>query len=93
LVLNWWHSADELRADYGFKARLAVVNANQIARDVIGRVITNTTMLGALLKATGVTGTEPLEEAIQHRFGRIASRNVAAFQRAFAETTIQEVPS
>ena len=93
LVLNWWDSVEQLREEYGLKCRLALVNANQIAREVIGRVITNTTMLGALIKATGVAGQEPLELAIQHRFGRIAPRNIAAFQRALEESTIEEVPS
>lgn len=93
LVLNWWHPVEQAREQYGLSCRLAVIGANQIARDVIGRVITNTTMLGALVKATGVTEAEPLEAAIQHRFGRIAARNIAAFRRALDETTIEEVPS
>jgi len=93
LVLNWWHSVEELREQYNLKCRLALVNANNIAREVIGRVITNTTMLGALVKSTGVTEAEPLEAAIHHRFGRIAARNIAAFRRALEETAVEEVPS
>jgi len=90
LVLNWGRSVDQLREEMGITCRLATVNANQIARDVIGRVITNTTMLGALLKATEATGVDPLEEAIHHRFGRIAARNVAALGRAVEETVVHE---
>ena len=94
LVLNWARSVDELREQFGLSCRLALVPANAIARDVIKRVITNTTMLGALVKATGVAGQESLEAAIQHRFGRIAARNIAAFRRALDETQIyEEVPS
>jgi pyruvate ferredoxin oxidoreductase gamma subunit len=94
LVVNWWKPVEELRVEFGLSCRVATVNANLIAREVIGRVITNTTMLGALIKATGVTGVEPLEAAIQHRFGRIAARNIAAFRRAVEETQlIEEVPS
>ena len=93
LVLNWWHPVEQLREEYGLSCRIAVVNANQIAREVIGRVITNTTMLGALIKATDATGHEPLEEAIHHRFGRIAARNIAAFRRALEETQIEEASS
>ncbi len=93
LVLNWWRGADELRETYNLRCRLALVNANTIAREVIGRVITNTTMLGALIRSTGVTEAEPLEEAIQNRFGRIAARNIAAFNRALEETVIEEVAS
>ena len=91
LVLNWGRSLDELRGQQpGLRCRLALVNANHIAREVIGRVITNTTMLGALVKATGAVGVGPLEGAIQHRFGRIAARNIAAFVRASEETVVHE---
>lgn len=93
LVLNWWHGVEQLRDEYGLTCRLALVNANTIAREVIGRIITNTTMLGALVKATGATSPGPLEEAIQRRFGRIAPRNIAAFQRAMEETVIEEAVS
>ncbi len=93
LVINWGHSVARLREEFDLKCRLALVGADQIAREVIGRVITNTTMLGALIKATGATGAKPLEEAIHKRFGRIAARNIAAFRRALEETAVEEVPS
>ena len=93
LVLNWGRSVEQLRDEYDLKCRLALVNANQIARETIGRVITNTTMLGALIKATEVTAVDPLEAALQHRFGRIAARNIAAFRRALEETVVEEAPS
>jgi pyruvate ferredoxin oxidoreductase gamma subunit len=91
LIVNWWHPISQLREQCGLTCRIAAVNANQIAREVIGRVITNTTMLGALITATNAAGTEALEAAIQDRFGRIASRNIAAFRRAIEETKIEEV--
>jgi pyruvate ferredoxin oxidoreductase gamma subunit len=90
LVLNWSRSVEQLRKELGFTCRLAVVNANQISRETIGRTIANTTMLGALVKATNATSATALEAAIQHRFGRIASRNIAAFKRAVEETHVDE---
>ncbi len=94
LLLNWGRSVEEVREEYSLTCRLGLTNANTIAREVIGRVITNTTMLGALITATEATGAEPLEAAIHHRFGRIAARNIAAFRRALEETAIyEEVPS
>ena len=90
LVLNWGRSVDQLRDEMGISCRAATVNANEIAREVIGRVITNTTMLDALLRATEATGVAPLEAAIHHRFGRIAARNIAAFGRAVEETVVHE---
>jgi len=56
-------------------------------------VITNTTMLGAFIKATGIVGIDALSEALQNRFGRIAARNINAFKRAHEEAAIEEVTS
>ena len=40
---------------------LAVVDANKIAREVLGVPIVNTTMIGALFRATGVVQMESME--------------------------------
>jgi pyruvate ferredoxin oxidoreductase gamma subunit len=93
LVVNWWRGIDQLRDQFGIRCRVAAVNANTIAREVIGMVITNTTMLGAVIKASGATAPDPLQAAIQRRFGRIAPRNIAAFRRALEETLIEEAVS
>jgi len=90
IVLNSTHGADEIRKACGFKARLAVVDANAIARAEIGRVITNTVMLGALLKAIDIVEPEAVTEAIREQLGALGARNVKAFQRAFGEVTIHE---
>jgi pyruvate ferredoxin oxidoreductase gamma subunit len=90
LVVNWGRSVEQFREETGIACRVATVNANHIAREVIGRIITNTTMLGAVVKATAAVGVEPLEAAIHHRFGRIAARNIAAFGRAVEETVVHE---
>jgi Pyruvate/2-oxoacid:ferredoxin oxidoreductase gamma subunit len=45
-------------------------------------------MLGALLKATGIVGTEALEDALDRRFGRLSEKNKSAMHRAFEETTV-----
>jgi pyruvate ferredoxin oxidoreductase gamma subunit len=50
----------------------------------------NTTMLGAVLRATGVVEMESLNEPLQERFGRLADRNTNAMKRAFEETKIKE---
>jgi len=43
---------------------------------VLGVNIVNTTMLGALLKATGVVEMEAVKEPLQERFGRLAERSL-----------------
>lgn len=87
VVLNTRKSADEIKSEFGIKARLAVVDATKIAMETMGLPITNTTLLGALIKSTGVISPLSIEEPLKRRFGRIAQKNLDAFHRALAETT------
>ena len=67
-----------------------MLDATAIARQILGLPITNTTMIGALVKATGVVKMESLIEPLHHRFGRIAEKNVKVCQAAFKETLVEE---
>ncbi len=88
VILNTNMKESEVRKKFGLDSKLAMVDANTIAREVLGLPITNTTMLGALLKATGIVGTEAMEDALDRRFGRLSEKNKAAMRRAFEETTV-----
>jgi pyruvate ferredoxin oxidoreductase gamma subunit len=90
VIINSRKTADELRRDFGFDYPLAVVNANVIAREELGILITNTTMIGALLKATGVVAVESVIKPLEDRFGRLAEKNIKAMKRAYAETVVEE---
>jgi pyruvate ferredoxin oxidoreductase gamma subunit len=90
VVLNTTRNAEQIRAATGIKSRLALVDATRIAVDSMGLPITNTTMLGAMLKATNLMPISALEGPLKDRFGRIASKNIHAFQRAYEETVIEE---
>ncbi len=90
IVLNSPKSPDELRREYGFRHRLALVDANTIAREVLGVPITNTTMLGALIKATNVVAVDSLEHPLLERFGPLAAKNLAACKAAFEKTLVEE---
>ncbi len=90
IVLNSPKSHAEVRREYGFTHRLALVDANTIAREVLGVPITNTTMLGALLKATGVVPVEALEEPLKERFGPLATKNYNALKTAYEKTVVEE---
>ena len=70
----------------GFK--IASVDASRIAREEMGVPITNTTMLGSLVKATKIVDLGSLEIPTKNRFGLIAQKNVNAYTRAFKETQI-----
>ena len=90
IVLNTAKSAAEIRQEYGYKHTLVLVDANKVAREVLGVPIVNTTMIGALVKASGVVDIESLLEPLRHRFGRIAEKNITVCRRAYEETVIEE---
>ena len=89
LVLNTPKTADEIIKEFNFKWALATVDATRIAREMLGVPIVNTAMVGALLKANGVTKLESLIEPLRHRFGRLADKNINAMQRAYEGTTVR----
>jgi pyruvate ferredoxin oxidoreductase gamma subunit len=89
VIVNTQKSVEEIRKETGIKAKLATVDAATIAMDTMRVPITNTTMLGALLKATGILPLSSLNAPIDHRFGPIAEKNVKACTRAFEETKVE----
>ena len=90
LIINTSKDFAAIEKDFGSDWKLALVDANTIAREVLGVTIVNTTMLGALLKAVEVVKMDSLIEPIKERFGRIAEKNINAVKRAFAETKVKE---
>jgi len=91
VILNTSKSAEKIREETGIKARLATVDASRIAMETMRVPITNTTMLGALVKASGIVQMSGLQDPIKHRFGPIAERNMNACTRAYEETKVVEV--
>ena len=89
-VINTNEDGKHLREKYGLKGKLALVDASKIAIEELKVPITNTTMLGALVKATAVVGVAALEGPLEKRFGGLASKNIASCGRAFEETIIEE---
>jgi len=88
LIVNTPKSPDEIRKDLNFKGTVATVDGTGIARKEMGVPIANTTMIGALLKVTGVMGLDAMKESVEHRFGRIAQKNLNAMKRAYDEIKI-----
>jgi pyruvate ferredoxin oxidoreductase gamma subunit len=91
LIINTRRSVKELRSELGSKWRIAAIDATRIAREVLGVPIVNTTMLGAIIKASGVIKPESLSEPLHERFGRLAERNVNAMKKALEETVVEEL--
>jgi pyruvate ferredoxin oxidoreductase gamma subunit len=90
LVINTSASPEEASAQFEGKFIVATINASTIAREELGVPIVNTTMIGALLKASGILEPEALVEPLKSRFGKIAQKNINAMNRAYRETRIKE---
>jgi 2-oxoacid:acceptor oxidoreductase gamma subunit (pyruvate/2-ketoisovalerate family)/2-oxoacid:acceptor oxidoreductase delta subunit (pyruvate/2-ketoisovalerate family) len=72
----------------GGQFKVATVDATKVAMEVLGRPITNTAILGAFAKATGMVKLESLAEAAKHQWdGRLAEMNIRAMQKAYEMTT------
>ena len=68
---------------------LAVVDATGIALEEIGRPITNTVLLGALLHVTGWVTLDSIFEAFKSYFSeRLFDGNVRCARRGFEETEV-----
>jgi len=88
VILNSKKDVGQAKRDLGINSSLAVVDATRIARELLGVPITNTTMVGALIKATGVVSLESLVGPLKRRFGRLAERNIDAMRHAYEETVV-----
>lgn len=88
LIVNTQKSPEEVKKELTFSGTTATVDATGIARKEMGVPIANTTMLGALLKMIGIMDIDAMKEPVEHRFGRIAQKNLAAMKRAYEEIKI-----
>jgi len=90
IIINSRKSPAELKSEFGYKWPIAAVNATKIARETIGLPITNTAMIGALLKVTEIVKIDSLVAQLQERFGPRAKGNTEAVKRAYNETVVKE---
>jgi len=88
LVTTSPDSAEKVKEDLKISNRIAVVDAAKIARELLGVPITNTTMLGSLVRASGLVKKESFIPPLRERFGRIAEKNISAFERAYQDTIL-----
>lgn len=89
LVVNTKKQPEQIRQEFNVNWSLATVDATKIAEELLGVPIVNTSMIGALLKATEVVKLESLFEPLRQRFGRLAERNIEAMKRAHEETLVR----
>lgn len=79
-------------ADYQSQYRVFIIEASRIAIETLGVPIANTAILGALIKATKLIGVNRIQEGVQQRFGKLASKNLKAMRRAYDETIMAGQP-
>jgi len=71
---------------------VATIDATRIALDVLGRNITNTIILGALIRVSHIFSEDELSNAIMKRFkGELAGRNIQAIKQAIEETCVYDL--
>jgi pyruvate ferredoxin oxidoreductase gamma subunit len=91
VIINTIKTAKQIHQEFNIKATIATVGATKIALENLGVPITNTTMIGAVVRVTQAVKLGSLVEPINKRFGRLAERNLAAMNRAYSETVIEEL--
>lgn len=88
VIVNSSKPIDEIAELINGNFKLAVVDASKIAKELLGVNIVNTTMLGALVKATHLIEIESLKEPLEERFGAKAKNNFAACTEAYNKTNL-----
>ena len=86
LVVNTREDGETIAKRLGFKGEVWTIDATDLAREIIGRPIANTAMLGALIHVTNLVKLKSLFTEVTKQFGeRIGERNVTVIQRAHDE--------
>lgn len=87
LVVNTDQTVEEVLGVLGIEdIETWTVDATTLAMDVLGRPITNTAMLGTVVKATGAVKLESLVEVVKNRFdGKISELNAELVKKAYEE--------
>jgi len=87
LIVNTDLSSTELEGQLGLKdVEYWIIDATTLALNVIGRPITNTAMLGATVKATGLVELGSLMQVVEQRFtGSVQESNLTVVKRAYEE--------
>jgi 2-oxoacid:acceptor oxidoreductase gamma subunit (pyruvate/2-ketoisovalerate family) len=85
LVVNSQESPSEVKSKLSvFKAQTFTVDATKISLEVLGKAITNTAMLGAVIKAAPIVGMPSVKTAVRERFpGSLGDKNIEVIERAY----------
>jgi len=90
VIVNTKKTVQQIKTEFKIDYPVATVNATKIAKEVLGVPIVNTTMLGAVIRATGVVKKESTHDPLQKRFGKLGDRNIKAMETAYEQVVIEE---
>ncbi|WP_427366327.1 2-oxoacid:acceptor oxidoreductase family protein [Candidatus Caldatribacterium saccharofermentans] len=94
VVANFPGTPGDLRNLLHFASgTVVVVDASRISREILGRVVVNTPILGALCRVLPEVKLENVLEAVKAQFGEklraeIVEKNLACLRRAYEEAQI-----
>ena len=91
VIVNTTKSPQQIKDEFKINSSVATIAATRIALETLGVPITNTTMIGAVIKATEAVKMDSLFDPIRRRFGRLADKNIDAMKKAYIETVIEEL--
>jgi len=89
ILVNTKENPGEVRKQLKSNAgKVWTVEASEISLKILGMPITNTAMLGAVARVTGVVSLETIEKMINGRFrGDVAAKNFAVVKEAYHGVT------
>ena len=90
VIVNTKKTPQQIKSEFNISFPVFTVNAGKIAKEVLGVNIVNTTMLGAVIRATGVISKESTHAPLQKRFGKLGDRNIKAMETAYDQVTVEE---
>lgn len=83
-VVNHGGDAELAKAVKRVNPKVWAVDATGISMEIFQRVIVNTPMVGALIKAMPIVSLESIEKAVLNRFpGTLGEKNLEAVHRAY----------
>ena len=87
IVVNTKEDPKEIRKQIGTdKGKLWTVPATEISMKILNLPITNTAMLGAVARVTGIVSIETIEKMVKGRFKPdVAAKNFAVVKEAYQE--------
>ncbi len=86
IVVNTTDSAAEVKKRLGVKNETWVVDATGMAMRIMGVNITNTVLLGAVVKASGAVKLDSVLAVVKERFqGKVRDQNLEVVEAAYKE--------